>query len=265
MTRVRWEFPGGQCAAYRPDGALCGAPAAWYDDGPGVVLCEPHARAAGLPGARIVGYLGQEPAPPADQEIGTATEGLDRTLYDPEAALAARDRERAEAVVDAWARATFTPVDGRLPVVPRRPLLVELIVAVLAERPGPPPPPAAPAPAPSPAELMLEVQKRGRTFLRRIEDVALVELRHGLVHVVCIDGADFTSDAPLARLHRRLQRHGFLAINRQALVNLAHVTELERAAGGRLRIVLDVAGVTEPVAIESSRPGAARWRRAFRP
>ncbi len=48
MARVRWQDGGARCAAYLEGGTLCRAPAAWYDDGPGAVLCEAHARESGI-------------------------------------------------------------------------------------------------------------------------------------------------------------------------------------------------------------------------
>lgn len=103
--------------------------------------------------------------------------------------------------------------------------------------------------------------KRRRMFLFDPARALSFELHAGLVHVVLEDGETYVTNYTIRNLMARLPVAGFFRAHRDVIVNLARVKEIERAAHGRLRLLLDTPDARSFVA---SRPASARLRRLLR-
>lgn len=107
--------------------------------------------------------------------------------------------------------------------------------------------------------------KRKRMFLFDPAHAACFELRSGLVHATLESGETFTTDYSIRGLEQRLAGEGFFRAHRDVVVNLARVTEIERAGAGKLTLILDSAQTAGEVkSVMCSRPASARLRRLLR-
>ncbi len=92
--------------------------------------------------------------------------------------------------------------------------------------------PAAPVaptgPLPPVTSVRLPVQVQGAVRFVPLERVAAVELDHGLVRAITLDGVYWTKFSTLAGLRAALGPDALARVHRQAAVNLDHVVEVVR-------------------------------------
>lgn len=90
-----------------------------------------------------------------------------------------------------------------------------------------------------------------------VDELAYVEVRDGLVGLVCRDGRQLEIDRSLSDLEAELSAAGFFRVNRQYLVHADAVAGFRSYFKGRLLVELAPAASEEVVV---SQPNAARFR-----
>lgn len=104
---------------------------------------------------------------------------------------------------------------------------------------------------------------RRRQFLLDWHRVRYFELRSGLVFAEMIDGQSFATNYAIADILARADPRDFFRVHRHVIVNLNHVTEVERVGQGQLRLVVEGPNATTTTLLVS-RPASAALRKLLK-